>query len=78
MNDLPLNKHLEVYYFRVMLQIKVLRETCLGTCLAGQWLGLHASIAGCMFSIPGRGTKILHAAWRGQKKKKGERNLSSC
>ena len=38
--------------------------------LAVQWLGLHASSAGGIGSIPGRGSKILHAAWFGQKKKK--------
>lgn len=29
-----------------------------GTALVGQWLGLRASMAGGMVSIPGRGTKI--------------------
>ena len=33
-------------------------------------IGLHAPTAGGMGLIPGRGTKILHAAWHGQKKKK--------
>ena len=32
-----------------------------------QWLGLCASTAGGTSSIPGRGTKIPHAAGRGQK-----------
>ena len=36
--------------------------------LAVQWLGLHASTAGGTGLIPGQGTKILHAAWHGQKK----------
>ena len=27
-----------------------------------QWLGLHASTAGGMDSIPGQGTKILYAS----------------
>ena len=35
-----------------------------------QWLGLRASTAGGTGSIPGQGTKILQATWRGQKKKK--------
>ena len=39
----------------------------IGTSLAVQWLKLCASIAGGMGSISGWGTKILHAAWRGQK-----------
>ena len=33
-----------------------------GNSLVVQWLGLCASKASCMGSIPGRGTKILHAA----------------
>ena len=32
-----------------------------------QWLGLCASTAGDMGSIPGQGTKIPHAVWHGQK-----------
>ena len=31
--------------------------------LAVQWLKLWASTAGDTGSIPGRGTKILHASW---------------
>ena len=42
----------------------------LGTSLAVQWLRLHASNAGAAGSTPGQGTKILHASWRGQIKKK--------
>ena len=42
-----------------------------GNSLVVQWLGLHASTAGGMGSIPGRGTKGLQAAWYGQLKKKG-------
>ena len=37
-----------------------------GTSLAVQWLRLRTSKAGAVGSIPGRGTKISHAAWRGQ------------
>ena len=44
-----------------------LRAGILGTSLAVQWLGLGASPAGGTGSIPGRGTKILHAVQRGQK-----------
>ena len=40
-----------------------------GISLAVWWLRLHASIAGVTVSIPGRGTKILQAAWHSQKKK---------
>ena len=32
-----------------------------------QWLGLYASNAGVVGSIPGQRTKIPHAMWRGQK-----------
>ena len=42
-----------------------------GTSLAVQWLRLHAfNEGGIAGSIPGRGTKILHAAWPQKKKKK--------
>ena len=41
-----------------------------GTPLEVQWLGLCASTAGGTGSIPGRKTKIPHAAWCGRKKKK--------
>ena len=37
--------------------------------LAVQWLRLHTSIAGGTGSIPGQGTKIPQAGWRGQKNK---------
>ena len=40
-----------------------------GNSLAVPWLGLHASTAGSTGSIPGWGTKILHAARRAQKNK---------
>ena len=42
------------------------------TSLVVQWLRLPASTVGGMGSIPGRGTKILHAAWRSQKKAWGK------
>ena len=44
----------------------------LGSFLAAQWLGLGASTSGGAGLIPGRGTKILHAAGCGQKKEKKE------
>ena len=40
------------------------------TFLVVQWLRLHAANVGGTGSIPGRGTNILHATWRGKKKKK--------
>ena len=49
----------------------------LGTSLLVLWLRLHASTAGGTDSIPGWGTKILHATWHGRKKKnKGIKDLS--
>ena len=38
-----------------------------GTSLAVQWLRLRPSNAGGAGSLPGRGTRILYAVWRGQK-----------
>ena len=43
---------------------------CIGTSLAFQWLRLCASTAGGAGSIPGQGTKILHAVQSNTKKKK--------
>ena len=34
--------------------------------MAVQWLGLHAPSVGGMGSLPGQGTKIPQALWRGQ------------
>ena len=41
----------------------------LGISLAVQWLGVHAPDTGGVGSIPGWETKVLHIAWRGQKRK---------
>ena len=38
--------------------------------LAIQWLGHQAPNTGDTVSIPGQGTKIPHAAWHSQRKKK--------
>ena len=46
------------------------RKLYLGTSLVVQGLRLCASTARGMGSSPGWGTKILHAAWSSQKKKK--------
>ena len=51
----------------------VFRNLDLGTSLVVQWLRLRASNAGDKGSVLGLETKIPHAAWRGQKRK---RNLS--
>ena len=45
-----------------------------GNSLEVQWLGLHVFIAEGTGSIPGRGTKILHAMLWGQKRKKTGNN----
>ena len=42
----------------------------LETALGVQWLGLCASTSGDVGSIPGGGTKIIHAAWCGLNKTK--------
>ena len=47
------------------------RNNVRGNSLVVQWLGLHASTAGGMGLIPGRGTEMLCAAWCSKKKKKG-------
>ena len=39
-----------------------------GNSLVVQWLQLHASTAGGRGSVPGQGTKIPHATWRGLNK----------
>lgn len=46
-----------------------LRWVVLGNFLVVQLLGLHLSITGATGSVPGKGTKILHAARPGQKKR---------
>ena len=40
-----------------------------GTSLVAPWLRLHASNAGAVGLIPGRGTKSLRVVWCGQKNK---------
>ena len=44
----------------------ILQKYKAGTSLAVQWLGLWASTAGGMGSIPGQGTKFPQAARQGQ------------
>ena len=62
---------------RVHSSIKILhvhlKIGSLGTSLAVQWLGLRVSTVGGAGSIHGWGTKIPHAMWRGQRKKKRKR-----
>ena len=43
-------------------------------CLVVQWLRLYASTAGIVGLMPGRATKILHAKWYSQKKKKKKKS----
>ena len=56
-----------------LLGFFLLKRT-IGTCLVVQWLRVHAPNAEGMTSIPGWGTKILHAKWYGLKKKKKKKN----
>ena len=42
------------------------------TSLEVQWLGLHVSTAGGTGSVSGRGTKMSHAVWCGQKLKQNK------
>ena len=54
---------------RTTFQGKGNQVSPLGNSLVVQWLGLSASITVDWGSIPGQVTKILQAAWHGQKKK---------
>ena len=56
--------------FKQIAQVNLCISKFDGTSLAVQWLGLHASNAGSVGSIPVPGTKIPHAAWHGQKIKR--------
>ena len=47
-------------------------KTVLGNSLAVQWLGPCAFTAEGPGSIPGQGTKIMQASWRGQNKNKNK------
>ena len=49
--------------------ILLVKNMSMGTSLVVQWLRLHASTAGDTGSIPGGGTKILHAAQCGKTNK---------
>ena len=42
-----------------------------------QWLGLRAFTSEGVGSIPGWGTKIPHAMWRGQKKERERDDLAA-
>ena len=61
--------------FRISQGKTILLKTILWTSLVVQWLRLRASTAGGTGLIPGRGTKIPHAAQRGKKKKKKKNSL---
>ena len=49
-----------------------------GNSLVVQWLQLHASTAGGRGSVPGQGTKIPHATWRGQMNEYYPRGNPAC
>ena len=48
----------------------------MGISLVVQWLRLSTSTARGVVSILGQGTRILHAAWCGKKKKKNAVHVS--
>ena len=50
---------------RVVVWAGASKVAMTGTSLAGQWLRLRAASAGGARSIPGQGTKIPQAVWRG-------------
>ena len=52
------------------LKLSLKKTTTLWTNMAIQWLRLHVAPAGGACSIPGWGTRILHATWCSQRKKK--------
>ena len=59
--------HIEyVCILNYILNMLIFKNIFEGTSLAVQRLRLCASNTGAMGSIPGRGTKIPHAAWPGQ------------
>ena len=58
------------HYHLLLIKDKTQKQP--GASLAVQWFRFCASNAGCMRSIPGAGTKIPHASWQGQKKKKNK------
>ena len=59
--------------FRNFYQEKATFETS----LVVQWLRLHSSTTGDTGSIPGQETKISHAMWHGQKKKKRKKEKAT-
>ena len=61
------NKQLMAKHENVKYDIKNMKQ---GTSLVVQWLRLCISTAEGAGSIPGRGTKIPHAAWHSKKKRK--------
>ena len=60
--------HLDLRFFEASFTITTNIKINYGTSLVVQWLRLRASTAGGMGSIPGQGTKILHAMRRGPQK----------
>ena len=65
-----LGKHLPSWLLLNFISLRSSQLWRCGTSLAGQWLRLHTSTAGGTDSIPGQGTKILHAVRCGQKKQR--------
>ena len=50
-----------------LFHCQALRNKLDGDSRVVQWLGLRAPNEGVVSSIPGQGTKILHAAWPAEK-----------
>ena len=65
-----LGKHLPSWLLLNFISLRSSQLWRCGTSLAGQWLRLCTSTAGGTDSIPGQGTKILHAVRCGQKKQR--------
>lgn len=54
---------------KIQNALEGVKETSSGNSLAAQWLGIRASTAGGVGSVPGGGTKIPHNTYCGQTNK---------
>ena len=61
---------IKMWYIYTMEYYSAIKKHVIGTFLVVQWLGLHASNARGIGSIPGQGTKIPHAIWHDQNNEK--------
>ena len=60
-------------FMQILWTVKINAETS----LVVQCLRLHIFTAGGTGSNPGQGTKILHATWHSQKKKKNHQKIQN-